>query len=97
MVLSELSRIFEKRKMELYQLLNDRNEELKPETQHQMYGAMNEIDIFLETIQHYRHKEVDDEIKKLRLVGPIIKERKITKFFNNINDSLSNIRFKKQN
>ncbi|OVE74897.1 hypothetical protein BVX95_00890 [archaeon D22] len=94
MVLAEITKIFEKRKMELYQLLNERKEELKPDVQHQMYGAMNEIDIFLNTVEHYRQKEVDDEIKRLRLVGPMIREGKVSKFFSNVSENLSNFRKK---
>jgi len=60
-----------------------------------MYGAMNEIDIFLRTIEHFRQKEVDDEIKKLRLVGPMIREGKISKFMSNMSSNISNMRVKK--
>lgn len=95
MVLAEITKIFEKRKMELYTLINERNDELKPEVQHQMYGAMNEIDIFLRTVEHFRTKEVDDEIKKLRLVGPMIREGKISKFITNMGQGISNIRIRK--
>ena len=70
-------------------------DELKPEVQHQMYGAMNEIDIFLKTVKYYRGKEVDTEIKNLRLVGPVLKEGKFKKMVNNINEGFSNFRLKK--
>jgi hypothetical protein len=95
MVLTEITKVFERRKMDLHTLLNERSDELKPEVQHQMYGAMNEIDIFLKTVKYYREKEVDTEIKKLRLVGPVIREGKMMKFVNNINEGLSNFRIKK--
>ncbi len=95
MVLAEITKIFEKRKMELRTLLSERDDELKPEVQHQMYGAMNEIDIFLKTVKYFREKEVDDEIKKLRLVGPVIREGKIKRMFTNLNDGFSNLRLKR--
>ena len=95
MVLSEITKVFERRKMDLHTLLNERSDELKPEVQHQMYGAMNEIDIFLKTVKYYRGKEVDTEIKNLRLVGPVLKEGKFKKMVNNINEGFSNFRLKK--
>ena len=59
-----------------------------------MFGAINEIDIFLRTVEHFRQKEVDDEIKKLRLVGPMVKESKVGKFFNNLNEGIVGLRLK---
>lgn len=95
MVLSEIKKTFEKRKNELYIVLNERKSELKPEIQHQMYGAMNEIDIFLRTLDHYREKEVSSEMKKLKLIGPVTKSsNKFSKFFININEGLTNLKFK---
>lgn len=89
MVLGEMTRIFERRRKELYGLLIERKEEIKPEVQHQMYGAMNEIDIFLKTIDYYRKKEIDKEIKNAVLVGPMIKESLMSRFVSKINDRFS--------
>jgi hypothetical protein len=80
MVLSEITKIFEKRRAELYSLLDKRKDELKPEIQHQIYGAMNEIDIFLKTIEYYKEKETDHEINRAILVGPMIKESAMARF-----------------
>ncbi len=87
MVLLEITRIFERRRAELYNLLEKRKDELKPELQHQIYGAMNEIDIFLKTIEYYKEKETDHEMNRALLVGPMIKDdlmttimKKVSKF-----------------
>lgn len=92
MVLSEITKIFERRRSELYSLLDKRKDELKPEIQHQIYGAMNEIDIFLKTIEYYKEKETDNEINRAILVGPMIKEDKMTLFMK----KLSRLKFKKR-
>lgn len=92
MVLGEMSKIFERRRKELYTLLTERKEEIKPEVQHQMYGAMNEIDIFIKTIDYYRKKEIDMEIKNAVLVGPMIKESLVSRFVNKLNNRISRIK-----
>lgn len=51
-------------------MLTERGHELKPEVQHQMYGAINEIDMFLRTIDHFRQKEVESDLKNIVLYGP---------------------------
>ena len=96
MVLGEMAKIFEKRRAELYSLLSERKDEIKPELQHQMYGAMNEIDIFLRTIEYYRQKEIDNEIKNAVLVGPMIREGVMTRFVKNINKKMSGMRQKRR-
>ena len=96
MVLSEITRIFEKRRSELYNLLSERKEEIKPELQHQMYGAMNEIDIFLRTMDYYKEKEIDNEIKNAVLVGPMIREGMMTRLVNSINQKMSDIKIQKR-
>ena len=80
MVLFEITKIFERRRDELCHLLEKRKDELKPEIQHQIYGAMNEIDIFLKTIEYYKEKETDHEMNRALLIGPMIKEDKMTLF-----------------
>ena len=96
MVLSEITKIFERRRAELYNLLDKRKDELKPEIQHQIYGAMNEIDIFLRTIEYYKEKETDQEINRAILVGPMMKEDAMTRFVKKIS-SLKIKRKKKEN
>jgi hypothetical protein len=84
MVLLEITKIFERRRAELYNLLEKRKDELKPELQHQIYGAMNEIDIFLKTIEYYKEKETDHEMNRALLVGPMIRDDMMTRIVKKI-------------
>lgn len=70
MDINEIRKIFEKRRKDLYNMLTERSDDIKPEIQHQMYGAINEIDMFIKTLDHYRQKEVDSDLKNITLYGP---------------------------
>ena len=95
MVLSEITKIFEKRRIELYNLLEQRRDEMKPEIQHQVYGAINEIDIFLKTLEYYKAKDSDREINAAILVTPQEKENKLSKMMSSINEKISNLKIKR--
>lgn len=62
MPLRELRSIYEKRKANLVELL-EKNPRLDPARQHQIYGAICEIDILLKTIEHLRDQEINDNYK----------------------------------
>lgn len=62
MPLRELKSIYEKRKANLVELL-EKNPRLDPARQHQIYGAICEIDILLKTIEHLREQEITDNYK----------------------------------
>lgn len=62
MPLRELRAIYEKRKGNLVELL-EKNPRLDPARQHQIYGAICEIDILLKTIDHLRDQEITDNYK----------------------------------
>ncbi len=62
MPLRELRTIYEKRKGNLVELL-EKNPRLDPARQHQIYGAICEIDILLKTIDHLRDQEITDNYK----------------------------------
>jgi hypothetical protein len=66
----EISKLLEKRRNDLIALLESNNAELKLEKQHQIYGAINEIEIFLQTLNYYRDREIKDEISDLKLARP---------------------------
>ncbi|MGV8150274.1 MAG: hypothetical protein ACP5NV_00960 [Candidatus Woesearchaeota archaeon] len=59
MPLRQLKSLYEKRKMNLVELL-EKNPKLDPARQHQIYGAICEIDILLKTIDHLREQEIQD-------------------------------------
>ena len=48
--------------MNLVELL-EKNPKLDPARQHQIYGAICEIDILLKTIDHLREQEIQDNYK----------------------------------
>ncbi|MCD6464556.1 hypothetical protein J7L02_03495 [Candidatus Woesearchaeota archaeon] len=64
MSLLELKQIFEQRKQHLIQLLQEKPPELSIEKQHQIYGAILEIDNFLKAINYYRDLEVKKELQR---------------------------------
>jgi hypothetical protein len=57
MGLSQLKRLYEKRRSSLVSLL-EQTPKLDPAKQHQVYGAICEIDILLKTIEHLREQEI---------------------------------------
>jgi hypothetical protein len=59
MALQQLKSLYEKRKANLVSLL-ERNPKLDPARQHQIYGAICEIDILLKTIDHLRDQEIQE-------------------------------------
>jgi len=59
MSLQQLKSLYEKRRANLVSLL-EKNPTLDPARQHQVYGAICEIDILLKTIDHFREQEIKD-------------------------------------
>jgi hypothetical protein len=57
MGLARLRTVYEKRRSSLVSLL-EQNPKLDPARQHQVYGAICEIDILLKTIEHLREQEI---------------------------------------
>jgi hypothetical protein len=57
MGLARLRSVYEKRRSSLVSLL-EQNPKLDPARQHQVYGAICEIDILLKTIEHLREQEI---------------------------------------
>lgn len=47
--------LYEDRKKKLSSVLSNRKD-LKPENQHQIYGAINEIELFVKTLRDYQNK-----------------------------------------
>ena len=59
MPLRHLRSLYEKRRMNLVELL-EKNPKLDPARQHQIYGAICEIDILIKTIDHLREQEIQE-------------------------------------
>jgi hypothetical protein len=62
MGLVQLKTLYEKRRTSLIDLL-EHNPKLDPARQHQIYGAICEIDLLLKTINHLREQEIMDNIE----------------------------------
>ncbi|MEM3374069.1 MAG: hypothetical protein QXE31_02495 [Candidatus Woesearchaeota archaeon] len=74
MVLDEIASALEKRKAELIEMLQNRDNPL--EKQHQLYGAINEIELFLQTLSYYE-KNRNEENETIKLVKPPEKKESI--------------------
>ncbi len=59
MPLRQLRALYEKRKANLVDLL-EKNPKIDPARQHQIYGAICEIDVLLKTIDHLREREIEE-------------------------------------
>jgi len=64
-MLRDIQKTYEKRKNDLIDLLES-SQELDPAKQHQVYGAIMEIETFLKTIKHYIEVEEREHEFKLR-------------------------------
>lgn len=62
MPLIALKRTFEQRRNNLVGMLNNGRENLDLGKQHQIYGAVKEIDNFLKTIEYYRNLEIKSRV-----------------------------------
>ena len=62
MSLNRLFSLYEKRRASLVSLL-EKDHQLDPARQHQIYGAICEIDILLKTITHLRDQEILDNFE----------------------------------
>ena len=57
----EIIQSLESRKQNMIHVLNNQSTTIPPEKQHQIYGAVNEISVLLNTIQYCREKEGEKE------------------------------------
>jgi hypothetical protein len=71
MVVDELTDTLMKRRAELVNILENRNENIGLEKQHQIYGAINEIDIFLHTMSFYEKNSTRKDLEPINLVKPV--------------------------
>ena len=70
MVVDELTDALMKRRAELVDILENRNDNIGLEKQHQIYGAVNEIDLFLQTMSFYEKNSTKKDIEPINLVKP---------------------------
>ncbi|MFH1771007.1 MAG: hypothetical protein ABH828_05645 [archaeon] len=58
MSLLEIKKIFERRKLNLMRALENGKEDIELSKQHQMYGAIKELENILKTLDYYQELEV---------------------------------------
>ena len=71
MVMDEVTDILSKRREELLNMLETQSQKLLLEKQHQIYGAISEIDLFLQTINYYNQTNREKDIPTIKLVKPV--------------------------
>ncbi len=90
MVLGEISNLLEKRRIELIDMLENKEEVLELEKQHQIYGAINEIELFLQTISYYEKSSSEKSIEPIKLSKPQdSKKDLISRMFDGIKEKVS--------
>ncbi|MBT3465297.1 hypothetical protein HOD20_08575 [archaeon] len=89
-MLSEISKVLDKRRTELTELLENKSGEIEIEKQHQIFGAINEIDVMVQTLEYYRAKELREPTPEIKLIGPQESGSTFKKLFNNINKVFKN-------
>jgi len=70
MTIAKLRRSFEERRLNLIETLRKNKESMEPAKQHQLYGAIKEIEYFLKTIDAYREEELQQTDFELRREAP---------------------------
>lgn len=69
MVVNQIAEALQKRRTELIDMLENNRDSLDLEKQHQVYGAINELELFLNTLDYYQKNSMDGE-DPIRLVKP---------------------------
>ena len=85
MVVDELTDTLLKRRSDLVDMLENRNDSLQLEKQHQIYGAINEIDLFLHTMSFYeKSNTARKDIEPINLVRPPETKSMLDKIFDKV-------------
>jgi hypothetical protein len=69
----QLCRIYGERKEKLSELLTDAALELKPSRRDQIKGAIDEIDMFLTTLEQYRERENEQGETLLNRISELLR------------------------
>lgn len=81
-----LSNHVKQRKSKLNTYLTNNNDDLHPERQHQIYGALNEMDNILEVLENHKKEEthLENNPEEVFLFKPIKKKANVVEFIKNI-------------
>ncbi|MFH1506168.1 MAG: hypothetical protein ABIE94_04255 [archaeon] len=66
MVLLEIRRILEKRRCNLINVLENGRDEMELSKQHQLFGAIKELENVLKTLDYHRHMDINSTPIELR-------------------------------
>jgi hypothetical protein len=84
MVVDQITDVLEKRRIELVTMLESNRDSMELERQHQLYGAINEIDLFLQTVEYWT-KNSEGDIGNINLFKPPEDQKGLfTKIFDDI-------------
>ncbi len=75
---NELKKSLEMRQENLIYLLKSKKEQLELEKQHQIYGAIKEIELFIETLRYFDELSHKDELENIVLPKPQRKDSFLT-------------------
>ncbi|MBN2367843.1 hypothetical protein JXC34_02415 [Candidatus Woesearchaeota archaeon] len=90
MVMEKIVGMLHERREELAHQLNHKKK-LEIEKQHQIYGAINEIDLFLQTVSYYSQNDNGLDATPIRLVKPPkIQKASFLIIFDKIKSKISN-------
>lgn len=85
MVIGKITNVLEKRRAELVNILENSPDSVELEKQHQIYGAINEIDLFLHTLEYYENETYTEDVGPINLVRPPEQKASLfTKMFDGI-------------
>ena len=81
MVIDEISEMLANRRMQLVDLLENGAQNIELEKQHQIYGAINEIDVFLQTLNYFQQTGIENDIGQIKLARPAEKKDIFSQLF----------------
>ena len=73
--MDEIEEVLGKRRAELADMLESRESRIELEKQHQIYGAINEIDLFLQTLKYYQENSIEKDIGPIHLAKPPVEQK----------------------
>ena len=80
MVVNQISEVLVKRRTALIEMLENNRDSLDLEKQHQVFGAINELELFLHTLDYYQKNSTEGE-DAVRLVKPPMEEESANVFY----------------
>jgi uncharacterized protein YaaR (DUF327 family) len=80
--------LFEKRRAELIDLLKTRKELIDLSRQHQIYGAIKEIELFLETLGYYQESMLREQTDMVSVLEKVDKRPLLNRVKDALRDNI---------